>query len=167
MFLRNANCEISHRANDPRKHCKNMVFKINVSHKGKTFKVETENEGLVGYSINDEIDGKEFSNDLADYKLIITGTSDKSGFMGRAEIDGPNLHKVLLGYGKGMHKKPKGETKINRKPNGLRLRKTVRGKEISLFTVQINTKALKEGKKKFDSLFEKPAEETPSEDKKE
>ena len=140
-----------------------MVFKINVSHKGKTFKVETENEELAGHSINDKVDGKEFSDKLEGYELLITGTSDKSGFMGRAEIDGPNLHKVLLGYGKGMHKKPKGETKINRKPNGLRLRKTVRGKEISPFTVQINTKVLKEGKNKFDSLFEKPTEEEKKE----
>jgi len=142
-----------------------MVFKINVSHKGKTFKLEAENEDLAGHSINDKIDGKEFSPDLEGYELLITGTSDKSGFMGRAEIDGPNLHRVLLSYGKGMHMKPKGETKINRKPKGLRLRKTVRGKEISPFTVQINTKVLTEGKKKFDTLFEKPADET--EEKKE
>lgn len=140
-----------------------MAYKINVAYKGKTFKVESESEGLVGYSINDKIDGKEFSEDLEGYELLITGTSDKSGFMGRAEIDGPNLHKILLGYGKGMHKKPKGETKINRKPKGLRLRKTVRGKEISPFTVQINTKVLTEGKKKFDDLFAKP-EETPKEE---
>lgn len=136
-----------------------MVFKINVAHKGKTFKTETENENIVGYSINDKIDGKEFSPDLEGYELLITGTSDKSGFMGSPEIDGPNIHKVLLGYGRGMKKRPKGEGKINRKPKGLRLRKTVRGKEISSFTIQINTKVLKEGKKKFDSLFEKPTEE--------
>ena len=141
-----------------------MVFKINVSHKGKTFKVETENEELAGHSINDKIDGKEFSADLEGYELLITGTSDKSGFMGSAGIDGPNIHKVLLGYGKGMKMKPKGETKINRKPKGLRLRKTVRGKEISLFTVQINTKVLTEGKKKFESLFEAPAEEEKKEE---
>ena len=140
-----------------------MVFKINVSHKGKTFKVETENEALAGYSIGDKIDGKEFSADLEGYEIEITGTSDKSGFMGSSEIDGPNLHKALLGYGKGMHKKPKGEKKTNKRPKGLRLRKTVRGKEIPLFTVQINSKVLKEGSKKFEALFEAPAEETPAE----
>lgn len=140
-----------------------MAFKINVAYKGKTFKVESESESLVGLSINDKVDGKEFSSDLEGYELLITGTSDKSGFMGRAEIAGPNLHKILLGYGKGMHKKPKGETKINRKPKGLRLRKTVRGREISLFTVQINTKVLTEGKKKFEDLFAKPEE--PAEEK--
>jgi len=136
-----------------------MVFKINVSHKGKTFKIETENEEIAGHSINDKVDGKEFSPDLEGYELLITGTSDKAGFMGSPNIDGPNLHKVLLGYGRGMKKKPRGETKINRKPKGLRLRKTVRGKEISPDTVQINTKVLTEGKKKFDSLFETPVEE--------
>jgi len=66
-----------------------------------------------------------------------------------------------------MKKKPKGEGKINRKPNGLRLRKTVRGKEISPDTVQINAKVLKEGSKKFESLFEVAAEEVAEEKKEE
>ena len=108
-----------------------MVFKINVAHNGKTFKVESEDEGLVGRSIGDKIDGKEISADLEGYEIEITGTSDKAGFMGRIEIGGAGLKKILLGYGKGMHKRPKGEKKVNRRPNGLRLRKTVRGKEIS------------------------------------
>lgn len=139
-----------------------MAFKINVAHKGKTYKTETENEDLVGHSIQETIDGKLISEDLAGYELLITGTSDKAGFAGFLTVDGPGLKKVLLGYGKGMHKRPKGEKKVNKKPKGLRLRKTVRGKEISLETVQINTKVIKEGSKKFDSLFETPAtEETP------
>jgi len=142
-----------------------MVFKINVSHKGKTFKVETEDEKLSGYSIGDKIKGEEISKDLAGYEIEIMGTSDKAGFTGMGNIDGPNLHKVLLSYGKGMRKKPKGERKVNRKPKGLRLRKTVRGKEISLDTVQINTKVLKEGSKKFDAFFKTPVEEKPTEEK--
>ena len=120
-----------------------MVFKINIAHKGKIYKVETEDEKLVGKLIGDKIKGEEISEDLAGYEIEITGTSDKAGFTGMVNIEGPNLHRVLLGYGKGMHKKPKGETKVNRKPKGLRLRKTVRGKEISLDTVQINIKVLK------------------------
>jgi len=141
-----------------------MVFKINISHKGKTFKVETEDEKLVGKSIGDKIDGKDISEDLVDYEIKITGTSDKAGFTGMKNIEGPNLKKALLSYGKGMRKKPKGEKKFNKKPKGLRLRKTVRGKEISLSTVQVNSKVLKEGTKKFDSLFEKPG--TPTKEKK-
>jgi small subunit ribosomal protein S6e len=143
------------------------MFKINISHKGKTLKIETEDEKLVGHSIGETIDGKEISENLAGYEIKITGTSDKAGFFGASEIDGPNLHKALLSYGKGMHKKPKGEKKTNKKPKGLKLRKTVRGKEISLATVQINTQVLKEGTKKFDSLFEKPevpAKEKPKEE---
>ncbi len=137
-----------------------MVFKINISHNGKTFKVESENEELVGHSIDDKISGKDISTLLNGYELLITGTSDKAGFMGSPDIDGPNLHKVLLGYGRGMKKRPRGETKINRKPKGLRLRKTVRGKEISLFTVQINTKVLEEGSKKFETLFDDSEEKS-------
>lgn len=141
-----------------------MAFKINVSHKGKTFKTEIENENLAGYSIGDKINGKEISADLTDYEIEITGTSDKAGFTGMENIDGPNLHKVLLGYGKGMHKKPKGEKKFSKKPKGLRLRKTVRGKEISPATIQINTKVLKEGPKKFETLFEKESAPTNNKD---
>jgi|TARA_B100002003_G_scaffold239076_1_gene258017 small subunit ribosomal protein S6e len=140
-----------------------MTFKINLSHEGKTLKLETKDEKLVGHSIGDKISGKEFSSDLEDYEIEITGTSDKAGFMGLSEVKGPNLRKVLLGYGKGMHKKPKGEGKINRKPKGLRLRKTVRGKEISTETVQINSKVLKEGSKKFKDLFASPKDEIPKE----
>lgn len=140
------------------------MFKINVSHNGKTFKAETENEELVGKSIGDKINGKEISEDLKDYEIEITGTSDKAGFTGTKNIEGPNLKKVLLSYGHGMHKKPKGLKKINKRPKGLRLRKTIRGKEISLATVQINSKVLKEGSKKFDSLFKKP--ENTEEEKK-
>ena len=130
-----------------------MVFKINIAHKGKTYKVETEDEKLAGYSIGEKVKGEEISEDLAEYELEITGTSDKAGFMGMATIEGPNLHKVLLGYGKGMHKKPKGEKKINRKPKGLKLRKTVRGKVISDAISQINLKVLKEGLKKLSEIF--------------
>jgi small subunit ribosomal protein S6e len=135
-----------------------MAFKINVSHKGKTFKTEKENESLIGISIGDKINGSEVSEELNGYELEITGTSDKAGFAGMPNVSGPNLKKILLTYGKGMHKKPKGLKKVNKKPKGLRLRKTIRGKEISLNTVQINTKVVKEGQKKFEELFSKPEE---------
>jgi small subunit ribosomal protein S6e len=137
-----------------------MAFKINISHNGKTFKVETEDEKLVGHSIGEKIAGEEISEDLKEYEIQITGTSDKSGFTGLEEIDGPNMKKVLLKYGKGMKKKPKGEKKKSTKPKGLRLRKTVRGKEISLDTVQINTKVVKEGIKKFEKLFTQEEDNT-------
>ena len=144
-----------------------MAFKINVAYKGKTFKVETEDEKLVGSSIGDKIKGEEISEDLTGYEIEITGTSDKAGFMGSPEIDGPDLHKVLLGYGRGMHKKPKGEKKTNKRPKGLRLRKTVRGEVISEELSQINLKVITQGKKTLKDIFapEKPEEkpvETPN-----
>ncbi len=148
-----------------------MAFKINVAHNGKTYKIESENEELVGNSIGEKIDGSLISEDLAGYELEITGTSDKAGFCGIPEVNGPRLQKLLLSYERGMKKRPKHEgkkTRSNTNPKGLRLRKTVRGKEISLDTVQINIKVLKEGKKKFDALFaapEAPAEESTEEKK--
>ncbi len=153
-----------------------MAFKINIAHKGKTYKVETEDEILVGKSIGDTIKGEEVSPDLAGYELEITGTSDKAGFPGLPEIKGPQIKRELLTYGRGMKQRPRREGKF-KTPNtqGLRLRKTVRGKEISESTVQINIKVTKEGTKKFDDFFkteepapveEKPAE-TPTEEKKE
>ena len=119
-----------------------MSFKVNVAHKGKTKKFETSNEDLVGTKIGDKIDGSMISADLEGYEVSVTGTSDKAGFMGRAELLGVGLKKILLKRGKGMWD--------NRK--GVRRRKTVRGNEISLDTVQINTKVEKEGKTKFDAL---------------
>ncbi len=122
-----------------------MVFKFNVSHKGITKKYETENEEIIGLSIGDKIKGESISSELDGYELEITGTSDKAGFPGISNIQGPFLKKVILKKGKGM--------KDNYE--GIRRRKTVRGKEISLETVQINTKVIKEGKNKAQNLFKK------------
>ncbi len=138
-----------------------MVFKINVSFNGKTYKFDVENEELVGYNIGDEIDGSVLSSNLVGYKILITGTSDKAGFCGLSSLSGPGLHKKLLSYETGMHKRPKKEgrkARTNKTPKGLRLRKTVRGKEISLDTVQINTKVLVEGSNKFETLLNSPEE---------
>ncbi len=150
-----------------------MVFKINVAQTGITQKFETDNEELVGKKIKNKIDGKLISADLEGYELEISGTSDKAGFPGFENVVGPRLNRLLLGYGKGMHKKPRKEGKKEvASSKGLRLRKTVRGNEISLDTVQINIIVLKEGKTKFADLNNKeeaPAEEAPAEstDKKE
>ncbi len=141
-----------------------MAFKINVSHAGKTYKAEVEGEDLVGTMIGDKIEGSLISGDLAGYEIEITGTSDKAGFPGLPDVKGPQLKRVLLSYGRGMHKKPKKEgRKPVATPRGLRLRKTVRGNEISANTVQINSKVIKEGHKKFHDLLPKKeaAAETP------
>jgi len=128
-----------------------MPFKINISHQGKTYKVESETEELIGKRIGETIKGEGISPELNGYSLEITGTSDISGFPGKKGLEGQGYHRELLTYGFGMKNTKKG----------LRLRKTLRGEEISAKTVQINTKVIKEGDKKFSELVkkEKPAEE--------
>jgi small subunit ribosomal protein S6e len=126
-----------------------MVFKINISHKGKTYKTETENESLVGKKIGETIKGDDVSSDLKGYELEITGTSDNAGKAGFKGLEGTGYHRKLLKFGPGMKNRTKG----------LRLRKTLRGEEISIKTSQINTKLKKEGPKKFDSFLAKPEEQ--------
>jgi ribosomal protein S6E (S10) len=141
-----------------------MAFKLNISEPstGKTWKLETENEVFLEKSIGDKIEGKEISGDLSGYEFEIAGASDNAGFPSFSEVEGIGLNKLLLGYGKGMHKKPKGlKKKGGKKPEGLRLRKTVRGKIISPVIVQINLKVLKHGSKKLGEIF--PEQNKPKE----
>ena len=108
-----------------------MVFKVNISEKsGKTFKIESESEQLIGKSLHDKIEGSEISPELNGYEFEITGASDSAGFPSRENVEGVGLKKVLLRFGKNMKKRPKKEGKrkrSNNRPKGLRLRKTVRG----------------------------------------
>lgn len=130
------------------------MFKINISSKeGKTYKIEAEAPDLVQKKLGDKVKGEEISPDLTGYELEITGASDKAGFTVMKDVPGLGLKKVLLTYGKAMHKRPKGEKKVNKKPKGLRLRKTVRGNIISPAIIQINTKVTKEGSKKLSEIF--------------
>jgi len=142
-----------------------MPFKLNISDKGKAWKIEIEDEVLVGKVIGETIQGKDISEDLEGYELEITGASDIAGFPHKKDIEGPGLNKIMFNEkGWGMHAK---------KP-GLRLRKTIRGTQLSEKTVQINFKVMKEGAKKLKEIFpeqnkepEKPAEvvETSAETK--
>ncbi len=144
-----------------------MVLKINISEKsGKTYKFESETPLLQGKELGQKINGSEISPDLDGYELKITGASDKSGFTAFVEVEGTGLKRMLLKYGKGMHKKPKGDKKKGSKPKGLRLRKTVRGKVISEDIRQINMKVIKEGKKKLAEIFpeQNKAPEPPKEE---
>ena len=132
-----------------------MAFKYNISQKGKTFKIESEDEFIVGKKIGETIKGEEISPDLKGYQLIIKGTSDLAGIPGFKELEGAHYHRRLLKYGPGMKNRKKG----------LRLRKTNRGGEISSKTVQINTIVTKEGDKKFPDLFKEIQKEESSEKK--
>ena len=145
------------------------MFKINISEKsGKTYKLELETEELFGKELHDKIHGKEVLSDLEGYDFEITGMSDKAGFTAMKEVPGVGLKKLLLTYGKAMHKRPKREGKkkvSNPKPDGLRLRRTVRGRVISPDIVQINLKILKHGNKSLSEVF--PDQNKPKETAKE
>ena len=134
-----------------------MVFKINISEKsGKTYKLELETEEILGKELNDKIEGKSLLPELDGYEFEITGTSDKAGFTSHKDVLGIGLKRLLLTYGKAMHKRPRREGKkkvSNPKPKGLRLRRTVRGKVISPEIVQINLKVLKHGHKQLSDIF--------------
>ena len=135
-----------------------MAFKINISDKGKAYKIETDVEALVGKRIGEKIDGKEIQNNLEGYELEITGTSDKAGFPGMKDVEGIGLKKVLLKKGWGMKGwKKRGKKKV--KVKGLRLKKTVRGNMISKDSMQINMKVIKQGTKKLEDIFPKPVKE--------
>ena len=120
-----------------------MVFKINISDKGKTLKIETESEALIRKKIGETINGEEISEDLEGYELEITGGSDLAGLPLHKGTEGIALRRILLTKGWGMRKKGPG----------LRLKKTIRGKVISVTTAQINIKVLKSGKKSLAEIF--------------
>ena len=134
-----------------------MVFKINIADKtGKTFKIESEAEELIDKELHEKVQGIDISPELKGYEFEITGASDNAGFASKKDVPGIGLSKVLLTYGKYMAKKPKREGKKQigkNRPKGLRLRKTVRGKVISLAITQINLKIIKEGHKKLQEIF--------------
>jgi len=146
-----------------------MPFKINISEKsGKTYKLEMESEEMLGKELGDKIHGKDLNSDLEGYELEITGTSDKAGFTSMKDIPGIGLKRVLLSYGKGLHKRPKKEGKkkrSNMKPKGLRMRRTVRGRIISPDITQINFKVIKHGKTPLPEIF--PDQQTEKTAKKE
>ena len=121
-----------------------MPFKLNISDKGKAWKIEIENEVLVGKIIGEVVKGKEISEDLGGYELEITGASDLAGFPHKKDVEGPGLKRLMFNTkGWGMHAKK----------SGLRLRKTVRGNQISEKTIQINFKVMKEGGKNLKEIF--------------
>ncbi len=141
------------------------MFKINIAEKnGKTYHLEAEGEELMGKELHNKIEGKDISPELTGYEFEITGASDSSGFTSMENVEGTELKRVLLGYGKAMHRRSKREGKkpvSNFKPEGLRRRKTVRGKVISPAIIQINLKILKEGGKKLSEIF--PDQNQPKE----
>lgn len=121
-----------------------MVVKFIIGDKGKAWRVEMpEADFLYGKNVGDMIHGKEIKHELDGYELEITGGSDSSGFPLNKDIEGVALKKLLLTKGFGM--------KDNY--DGIRRRKTFRGKTISDTIAQVNLKVLKHGHKKLEEVF--------------
>lgn len=127
-----------------------MPVKLNISDKGKAWKLEVSEETLSGKMIGDKFDGKEIKPELEGYELEITGGCDNSGFPLSKDVEGLGLKAVILKKGWGMRNSTEG----------LRLRKTVRGKTISETTSLVNINVLKAGKKPLAEVF---AEQVKSE----
>ena len=132
-----------------------MVFKLNISDKGKAWKLQVEDENLVGKSVGDKVKGEEIKSELSGYEFEITGGSDNAGFPLKKDVEGIALKRVLLTKGWGMRDNEEG----------VRRKKNVRGKQIAGNTSQINIKVLKTGSKGLAEIF--PDQNKPKEEKKE
>lgn len=100
---------------------------------GTTYQREVDGQDanrFVGRAIGDEVDGSAVG--AADTTLEITGGSDKTGRPMRKDVAGSGLKELLLAGGVGYKPTRDGERK----------RVTVRGREISDETVQINARVV-------------------------
>lgn len=96
---------------------------------------------FAGHEIGDEVDGAAVG--LPGYELAITGGSDVSGRPMREDVAGPGTKAILLSGGTGFNPTRDGE----------RRRVTVRGREISDETQQINCRILARGDQEIDELL--------------
>jgi small subunit ribosomal protein S6e len=104
---------------------------------GATYALEAEEQDanrFIGKSIGEEVDGSAVG--LDGFTLEITGGSDNAGRPMRADVAGPNLKEVLM-----------REPGVGYKPSrgGERKRLTIRGRQVSDETSQINAKIVTRG----------------------
>ncbi|MFT0899036.1 30S ribosomal protein S6e [Candidatus Methanoprimaticola sp. MG2] len=107
---------------------------------------------LIGVSIGEVVDGVFVG--LPEYKLKITGGSDRNGTPMRGDLPGNKRVKLLLSDGLGFHEIYHGE----------RRRVAVRGATISDAIVQINMKVTEYGPKTIEEILNPaPEGEAPAE----
>lgn len=100
---------------------------------GATYQTEVSGQDanrFLGRDLGDEVDGSAVG--LDGFTLELTGGSDAAGRPMRADVSGPNLKEILSTGGVGYKPERDGERK----------RITVRGRQISDETVQINAKVV-------------------------
>jgi small subunit ribosomal protein S6e len=98
---------------------------------------------IIGKNIGDTISGDIAG--LSGYTLKLTGGTDKDGFPIRPDLPGPARKKILVAGGVGFH--PPAD--------GVRMRKAMRGREISSEVTQINTVVVEYGGKPLAEIFPK------------
>jgi small subunit ribosomal protein S6e len=122
-------------------------MQLNIGTKdGEVHQIETDAKNFVGKEIGDTFNGEIV--DLNGYELEITGGSDKSGFPMRASIEGSERERVLIEDGSG----------IREKEDGMKRRKSVRGKTVSTEIEQLNAKVVEEGSKSLEELLSEDEE---------
>jgi small subunit ribosomal protein S6e len=112
---------------------------------GTTYQVDVSDQDanrFAGREIGEEVDGSAVG--LDGYTLEVTGGSDDAGRPMRADVAGPTLTELLLEGGTGYNPDREGERK----------RVTVRGREISDATRQINAKVVARGDQPVADLLE-------------
>ncbi len=110
---------------------------------------------FIGRNIGDTVSGDTVG--LSGYTIKLTGGTDKDGFPMRPDLPGPGRRKILLASGVGYH--PKAD--------GVKKRKSMRGREISSDIAQINTVIVEYGQKPLSEVFpKKEASEKTEETKK-
>lgn len=108
---------------------------------------------LIGKNIGEVVSGDVAG--LAGYTLKITGGTDKDGFAMRGDLPGPARRKILIAGGVGY--KPASD--------GVKKRKSMRGREISSDIAQINTVVEEYGQKPLSEIFpKKEGEEAKAEE---
>ncbi len=109
---------------------------------------------FIGRNIGETISAETLG--LAGYTIKLTGGTDKDGFPMRGDLPGPARRKILIAGGVGYH--PKAD--------GVRKRKSMRGREISSDIAQINAVIVEYGQKPLSEIFpKKEAAEKPEEAK--
>lgn len=98
---------------------------------------------IIGKNIGETISGDVAG--LSGYTLKLTGGTDKDGFPMRRDLPGPARKKILVAGGVGF--RPVAD--------GVRMRRTMRGREISSEVTQINTVIVEYGQKPLDEIFPK------------
>lgn len=111
---------------------------------GTTYQVDVSGQDanrFIGKDLGESVDGDAVG--LAGYTLELTGGSDNAGRPMRPDVRGSNLKEVLLEGGTGYKPERDGERK----------RVTVRGREVSNDTRQINARIVERGDGDVDELL--------------